>query len=121
MEINLSKMILFGEIYMNKNLLTIIAGLVMFLIFFMLKTEVSYILCFFGLLFLSNGILKYFEHNKKISGLLSLTSILIGIFLMHIQFKLNYFALGLFVFLLIVLWILNFNYYSKAHENAKQN
>ena len=105
---------------MNKNLLTIIAGLIMFLVFLLLKIEVGYLLCFIGLLFLANGILKYFEYNEQIGGPLSATTILIGIVLMYIQFKLDYFVLGLFVFLLIVLWVSNFKYYSKSDKNVKQ-
>ncbi len=113
-------MITFGGISMNKNIVSIITGLIMFLIFLLLKIEVGYIICFIGLVLLSNGILKYFEHNIQIGGPLSAAIILIGVALVYIQFNLNYFVLGLFVFLLIVLWISNFNYYSKSNKNAKQ-
>lgn len=112
-------MIASGGISMNKNLLTIIAGLIMFFSSLLIKIEVGYVLCFIGLVFLGTGILKYFEYNERIGGPLSAASILIGIVLMYIQFNLNNFALGLFVFLLIVLWISNFKYYSKSDKNIK--
>ena len=95
---------------MDKNLLTIIAGLVMFLVFLLLKIEVSFVLCFIGLAFIVNGILKYFDYKKQLGGLLSATAIFIGISLIFTQFNLNYFVLGLFMLILIVLWVSNYYY-----------
>jgi hypothetical protein len=100
---------------MNRNALsTIIGSLIMFLVFFFLKLEISYIICFIALVLLGSSILKYFEYNEKIGAPLSAIATILGLILMYIQFKLNYFALGLFVLLLIVLWASNLKYYSKS-------
>lgn len=99
---------------MNKPLSSIIVGLLMFLVFILFKIEVSYLLCFIGLIFMVMGIQKYHDYKNKISILLSAALGLMGLVLIYIQYKLDYIVMGLFLLILAVLLISGFSYPKKV-------
>jgi len=101
---------------MNNYLSSIIAGLIMFLVFLLFKIEVSYLLCLIGLILMVNGIQKYYDYKSKISILLSAIISLVGLSLIHMQYKLNYFVIGLFLLILVVLLILDFKYQKRIKK-----
>lgn len=98
---------------MDKYLSSIIAGLAMFLVFFLSKMEVSFILCFIGLIFLIGGIQKYYDYKNRISILLPAAVSLVGLFLIYMQFRLDYIVMGLFMLVLVVLLISDLSYLRK--------
>ncbi len=101
---------------MDKHLSSIIAGLTMFLVFFLFKIEVSFLLCFIGLIFVVIGIQKYYDYKNRISVLLSAVVSLVGLYLIYVQYKLEYIVMGLFLLIVVVLLISDFQYQRKYQK-----
>ena len=101
---------------MDKHLSSIIAGLAMFLVFLLFKIEVSFLLCFIGLIFVVIGIQKYYDYKNRISVLLSAVVSLVGLYLIYVQYKLEYIVMGLFLLIVVVLLISDFQYQRKYQK-----
>ena len=101
---------------MDKHLSSIIAGLAMFLVFLLFKIEVSFLLCFIGLIFMVIGIQKYYDYKNRSIVLLSAVVSLAGLFLIYVQYKLDYIVMGLFILILVVLLISDFQYRRKYQK-----
>lgn len=95
---------------MNKPFLRIIYGLLMFAVFLLFKINVSYFLCFIGLIFMVVGVQRYLDYKNKICISLAAALSLAGLTLIYVQYKLNYIVVGLFMLVLIVLLISDLSY-----------
>lgn len=99
---------------MNKPFLQIICGLLMFIVFILFKINVSYLLCFIGLIFMIVGVQRYPDYKNKISTLLSVALSFVGLTLIYVQYKLDYIVMGLFLLILVVLLFSNLSYPRKV-------
>lgn len=87
----------------------ILVGMTLFIIFLLLKTNIT--LNMFGLLLLVVGFLNYYGNNyKKITySLFAPLIYLIGLLFLYIQYKPDTFTLVINVFIIIILFIVAVN------------
>ena len=87
----------------------ILIGTALFIIFLLLKTNIT--LTMFGLLLLVIGFLNYYGNNyEKITySLFAPLIYLIGLLFMYIQYKPDIFTLGINVLIIIILFIVALN------------
>ena len=97
---------------MNKNLRLIATGIFLFLVFLLIKTTM--ILATLGLILLIMGLINHgIELKNRIYLLLGVIINIIGMFLIYIQYRPDYFTAGIIFTMSVLIIIVTINEYLK--------